>query len=98
MTCIDCDGEMKAILEGALIECSSRHMIQKTIGSEEIRTSKCRACGEEIIFMPTKAGKLIPVNADTYDYSKLFDIKKHTSHFATCPQAKQFRSSKPKRK
>jgi DNA-directed RNA polymerase subunit RPC12/RpoP len=93
-TCKECGGEMKSLFDGTLIECSVCHRVEKTLGSEEKRTSKCRACGYKIVFVPTKTGKLIPVNADTYDNSRLFDIKKHISHFATCPKANNFRKDK----
>lgn len=52
----------------------------------------CRGCGAPIVFLRTKTRKLIPVNADTVnrdDYD--FDPSRHVSHFATCPQANEFR-------
>ncbi len=58
------------------------------------KIEKCRSCGEAIVFVPTKSGKMMPVNADTYDNSNLFDIKKHIAHFATCPDAQKFRREK----
>mgnify|MGYP002868905559 CR=1 FL=1 len=93
-TCQDCGGEMKSIFDGTLFECSSCQRVHKTQGNEAVRTTTCRGCGEKIVFMPTKTGKLIPVDADTFDNSILFDAKKHTAHFATCPQAKEFRKDK----
>lgn len=41
---------------------------------------KCRSCGAEIYWVKTDKGKSMPINAD---------LKK--SHFATCPEHKQWR-------
>ncbi len=61
-----------------------------------MKTTKCRGCGQEIIFMPTKKGKSMPVDYSTYEGQTYFDPKKNTSHFATCAQAKEFRSESSK--
>ncbi|MBU0475280.1 MAG: hypothetical protein KKF62_14095 [Bacteroidetes bacterium] len=50
----------------------------------------CKSCGAKIIFMRTNSGKYIPVNFDSVVGSgipsyEIFNSKKHTSHFATCP-------------
>lgn len=42
-------------------------------------TAACRGCGAAVAWIRTKAGRSMPVDADG------------TSHFATCPQAAQFR-------
>ena len=54
----------------------------------------CKSCNKEIVWLKTKNGKYMPVNADTiqgketiYDY-----VKGHISHFSTCEDADQFRS------
>ena len=44
--------------------------------------ASCRSCGAPVEFKLTKNGKLCPFNPDG------------TSHFSSCPQAKQW--SKPK--
>ena len=52
----------------------------------------CGSCGAAIVFLTTAAGRLIPVNAATVDPADdAFDYKRHVSHFADCPQAKQWR-------
>lgn len=54
---------------------------------------RCRACDAPIVFLRTKAGKLMPVDAGAVlhdDYQ--FDHKRHVSHFATCPEAATFRN------
>lgn len=43
---------------------------------------KCRKCDKDIIFLPTKNGKRMPVNCDL------------TSHFADCPYANDFRNNR----
>ena len=54
--------------------------------------SNCKSCRAEIVFLRTKARKLIPVNAETVERDEFqFDPKKHKAHFATCPDADDFR-------
>ena len=55
--------------------------------------SKCRSCGEEIVWLKTDSGKNIPVDADTVadKDAEIFDSKQMTSHFATCPDANKWR-------
>lgn len=56
---------------------------------------KCSSCGSEIIFLKTAAGKAMPVDyLPTIQPGEVFDHKKHTSHFATCPDAQRFRRKK----
>jgi hypothetical protein len=53
---------------------------------------ECRACGKLMVWLPTKAGKRMPVNAETVlPDDVLFDHEKHVSHFSDCPQAARFR-------
>jgi hypothetical protein len=55
----------------------------------------CRSCGAEIVWLRTKAGRLIPVNAATaLETDTEFDHNRHVSHFATCPQANKWRKPK----
>ena len=53
----------------------------------------CKSCGKEIVFLKTKNGKIIPVNADTIQGKEtVYDHKiGHVSHFATCKDASKFR-------
>lgn len=52
----------------------------------------CRSCGKEIVWMKTVNGKNIPVDAETAETGDdMFDAQRHTTHFATCPQADQHR-------
>lgn len=83
------------------------------------RITHCRACGAEIMFIKTFAGKSIPVDAESKYYIKdnrgkqkivtpngevisaeLTDESEkatgigYVSHFATCPEADQFRKKR----
>ena len=53
----------------------------------------CKSCGKEIVFLKTKNGKIIPINADTIQGKEtVYDHKiGHVSHFATCKDASKFR-------
>jgi hypothetical protein len=62
-------------------------------------TAKCRSCGAYIVWLKTRAGINMPVDADSVDDVEieagempLFDAKQgHISHFATCPAAAIYR-------
>lgn len=58
---------------------------------------KCKSCGQEIRWVVTFGGTNIPINIDEKSKVKgnpvleVFDAKTMTSHFAVCPQAKEWR-------
>ena len=69
----------------------------------------CKSCGAEIFFIKTKSGRFAPVDADiTVSTGKELlyvdeiigfkmipeGFKGHKSHFATCPNAVDFRKGK----
>ena len=67
-----------------------------------MKITNCKACGAEIVFLPTQNGKANPVNVDSLKPEErnfilaggelMFIPKSHQmSHFATCPEAKKFR-------
>ena len=58
-----------------------------------MKTIKCGSCGHEIVFLKTKKGKFVPVNAETIQgKERNYDNKiGHISHFSSCPQAKDWR-------
>lgn len=61
----------------------------------EARISRCRSCNAQIIWFKTPAGKNMPVNANSVERGdEVLDIKRHISHFATCPTAPQHRRRK----
>jgi len=58
------------------------------------KMSTCR-CGQNMLWVKTATGKDMPVNYDPAIVGeKVFDRTKMTSHFATCPFAKNFRKIK----
>lgn len=55
----------------------------------------CRSCGAQIVWMKTKRGKNIPVDAETANPGeRVFQYGVHTSHFSTCPNADQHRKKR----
>jgi len=56
------------------------------------RYGVCRACSAPIVWLITAAGKLMPVNQDSFAPGDVYyEPGKHVSHFTTCPQANSFR-------
>ena len=54
--------------------------------------SYCRSCEAPIVWMKTRQGNNIPVDPDDIDPDdEVFDYQKHTTHFATCPNANRHR-------
>lgn len=54
----------------------------------------CRSCGLPVVWFRTSSGKRMPVDAKTTrptDAAHQLDLKRHVSHFATCPQADNWR-------
>ena len=60
-------------------------------------TSKCKSCGQFILWLKTSKGKSMPV--DLFDIhgtqldekTEVFNPKEMISHFAGCPDAKKWR-------
>lgn len=64
--------------------------------ANHLKTVRCRACDQYIVFLPTASGKQMPVDAESVtEGDELFDSQVHISHFATCPEADRFRRRKP---
>lgn len=62
------------------------------MAQEHEHIKPCSSCGAPIVFLRTKSRKLMPIDAATVDHDDYdFDAKKHTSHFATCPNAPRHR-------
>ena len=60
--------------------------------NDHLKTVPCRSCGEYIVFLPTKSGKQMPVDAESVtEGDSEFDASTHVSHFSTCPDAGKFR-------
>lgn len=68
---------------------------------QKARSVVCTGCGGRMIYLRTRTGSRMPVDAETVaEDDHIFDHKRHTSHFATCPKAGDFRrprKPKPKR-
>lgn len=61
----------------------------------QLPVAQCRSCQARIKWLSTAAGKIIPVDEGTLSYGdETFDPKRHTAHFATCPNADQHRQNK----
>lgn len=56
--------------------------------------TRCRSCEALIVWFKTASGKRMPVDAATTkptDAEHQLDLKRHKSHFATCPNANDHR-------
>ncbi len=62
----------------------------------DARTVNCRTCGAPIIWLKTKTGKSMPVDAGTVKRPvSIYDPELgHMTHFGTCPQAKDWSHKK----
>lgn len=66
-----------------------------------VEIKRCRSCKAPIVWMRTRRGKNVPVDADTVDEAEhdeegrpMFVYGTHVAHFTTCPNAAQHRRSK----
>jgi hypothetical protein len=67
--------------------------------AEQIRrihphATSCSSCGARIVWFRTAAGKRMPVDESSTkpaDAEHQLDLKRHVSHFATCPDAAKHR-------
>ena len=70
------------------------------VDTHEKRIVLCGACKAQIIFLPTVAGRSMPVDAETVDAEdEVYERGKHVSHFSTCTDSDRFRKrgeEKPK--
>lgn len=56
------------------------------------RTVPCKSCGAPMVWLFTVGGSRMPVDAGTVlQLDEIFDIDRHKSHFATCPNADKHR-------
>ena len=70
--------------------------------TEQIRrthplATRCSSCSAPIVWFVTAAGKRMPVDEATTqptDAAHQLDLKRHKSHFATCPNANQHRRAR----
>ncbi len=68
--------------------------LHRNMEPKQIRTGKsvpCRSCKAAIFFLPTKNGKMMPIDAETVAVDDdVYMPGIHRSHFDTCPDAKKF--------
>lgn len=57
------------------------------------KIAHCRGCRAEVVWMKTRRGKNIQVEADTFHHEKEFQYGRHIAHFSNCPKADEFRRS-----
>lgn len=69
---------------------------QERVPAPEKRIANtCRSCGREIVWLRTRSGSNMPVNAETVEPGDdAFDARRHVSHFSDCPQADEHRRTK----
>jgi hypothetical protein len=58
-----------------------------------VEVTRCRSCQALIVWLKTKAGRMMPVNYDgtVIELDTHYVHGRHTSHFATCPNALKHR-------
>ncbi len=57
----------------------------------------CSSCGAAIVWFNTPKGKKMPVDASSTrpnDAAHQLDLKRHVSHFSTCPNADRHRKAR----
>ena len=57
----------------------------------------CSKCNAPIEWVKTEKGKNMPVDAETYHGEPMYDYTKHQSHFASCPNAEEYRGHSQER-
>ena len=76
--CISCEQDAKR-KENTETETMFATEIEKRIKKLGLSTTRCKSCGKEIMFLPTKNGKTMPVNMALI------------SHFSDCNRPDKFR-------
>jgi hypothetical protein len=69
----------------------------ETIRRRHPLATTCRSCSAAIVWFRTASGKRMPVDEATTlptDAEHQLDLKRHVSHFATCPNAATHRHRK----
>lgn len=66
------------------------------MNKHQTNTAKpCGSCRAPVVWLKTAAGKSMPCDAATVGAEdRQYDHAKHTSHFATCPNAAKHRKPK----
>ena len=68
---------------------------EDTTEAHERRITRCKSCNAKVIWLITKNLRHMLIDADTVEPGDTeFDHHRHTSHFATCPNADQHRKKR----
>jgi hypothetical protein len=70
--------------------------IEADTGHKHLQLTRCRSCQRGIVWLKTESGKNMPVDADTFTQGQphVFNADLgHISHFATCPNADEWRKN-----
>ena len=79
---------------GALKIEVTEYFASRLIGDHEIVSCRGKDCDADIVWLVTKAGKPIAVNVDNVQTDDdQFRYGHHIAHFATCPNADDFRKA-----
>ena len=63
--------------------------------SFEVKSCREQSCRARIVWLPTKSGSQMPVDADTVGPDDtMYDARRHTSYFKTCTKPNKFSGSK----
>jgi hypothetical protein len=68
--------------------------VKAETGHEHLQLTRCRSCQAGIVWLKTRSGKNMPVDAETFTQGEpaIFNPELgHISHFATCPNADKHR-------
>lgn len=69
-------------------------MTDEQIRRQHPLTTRCKSCSANIVWFHTLAGKKMPVDESSTqptDSAHQLDLKRHVSHFATCPNSAKHR-------
>ena len=70
----------------------TEYFASRLIGKHEIVSCRGKDCDADVVWMATNSGKRVPVNPDNVEADDdRFRHGHHVAHFATCPNADQFR-------
>lgn len=60
--------------------------------SADHRAKPCTTCEKPIVFLPTKRGNMMPIDAETVQpKDTVYEHGRHVSHFASCSNPEKYR-------
>lgn len=70
------------------------HFESRMHGPHELVECSGKTCKADIIFLTTRAGRLMPVDADSVSVDDfVYEHQRHMPHFATCVDRKAFKKA-----